>query len=49
MHKIGIIGAGPAGILASLEARKSGADVLLFDSNDVVGASCLSPAPVAAT
>ena len=41
MNKIGIIGAGPAGILASLEARKSGADVLLFDSNDVVGRKLL--------
>jgi predicted Rossmann fold flavoprotein len=41
MHKIGIIGAGPAGILASLEARKSGADVLLFDSNEVIGRKLL--------
>ena len=41
MNKIGIIGAGPAGILASLEARKSGANVLLFDSNDVVGRKLL--------
>ncbi len=41
MNKIGIIGAGPAGILACLEARKSGADVLLFDSNDVVGRKLL--------
>ena len=41
MQKIGIIGAGPAGILASLEAKKSGADVLFFDSNEVVGRKLL--------
>jgi predicted Rossmann fold flavoprotein len=41
MHKVGIVGAGPAGILASLEARKSGAEVSLFDSNDVVGRKLL--------
>ena len=41
MQKIGIIGAGPAGILAALEAKKSGADVLLFDSNEVIGRKLL--------
>lgn len=41
MQKIGIIGAGPAGIFASFEAKKSGAEVSLFDSNDVVGRKLL--------
>ncbi|MCD4673592.1 MAG: aminoacetone oxidase family FAD-binding enzyme [Anaerolineaceae bacterium] len=41
MLKLGIIGAGPAGIIASLEAKKLGADVLLFDSNEVVGRKLL--------
>ena len=38
---IGIIGAGPAGIFAALEAKKSGAEVLLFDSNDRIGRKLL--------
>ncbi|MDX9864313.1 MAG: aminoacetone oxidase family FAD-binding enzyme [Anaerolineaceae bacterium] len=41
MQTIGIIGAGPAGILAALEARKSDAEVLLFDLNDMVGRKLL--------
>jgi predicted Rossmann fold flavoprotein len=35
--KIAIIGAGPAGIMAALEARKKQADVLLIDANPSVG------------
>ncbi len=35
--KIGIIGAGPAGIIAALEARQSAAQVLLIDANGVIG------------
>ncbi|MBI9045583.1 MAG: aminoacetone oxidase family FAD-binding enzyme [Anaerolineaceae bacterium] len=36
MH-IGIIGAGPAGIMASLEAKKGNHDVDLFDANGLIG------------
>lgn len=36
-RRVGIIGAGPAGIMAALEAVRYGADVLLFDSNKMVG------------
>ena len=35
--RIAIIGAGPAGIMAALEARKKQADVLLIDANPSVG------------
>jgi predicted Rossmann fold flavoprotein len=41
MPKLGIIGAGPAGMVAALEARKAGVDVLLFDSNDILGRKLL--------
>jgi predicted Rossmann fold flavoprotein len=34
---IGIVGAGPAGIMAALEARRLGARVLIFDTNAMVG------------
>ena len=36
-RRIGIIGAGPAGIMAALEAARNGARVLLLDSNPLVG------------
>jgi predicted Rossmann fold flavoprotein len=36
-QRVGIIGAGPAGIMAALEAVRYGAHVLLFDSNMMVG------------
>lgn len=39
--RIGIIGAGPAGMMAALEACKSGAEVLLFDGNLSVGRKLL--------
>ena len=35
--KIGIVGAGPSGIIAALEARSQGAQVILFDANPIVG------------
>ena len=35
--KIAIIGAGPAGIMAALEARKKQAEILLIDANPSVG------------
>ena len=41
MKHIGIIGAGPAGMMAALEAAKRGARVLLFDSNPMVGRKLL--------
>lgn len=41
MTTIGIIGAGPAGVTAALEAQKHGAHVLLFDSNPSVGKKLL--------
>lgn len=37
MVKIGILGAGPAGIFAALTAAKKGAKVDLFDHNSVIG------------
>jgi predicted Rossmann fold flavoprotein len=37
MKSLGIIGAGPAGMMAALEARRLGLDVHLFDSNPRVG------------
>lgn len=36
-RRIGIVGAGPAGIMAALEAGRLGAHVSLFDTNEVVG------------
>lgn len=39
--RIGIVGAGPAGIMAALEAARLGAQVLLFDTNDIVGRKLL--------
>jgi predicted Rossmann fold flavoprotein len=39
--QIGIVGAGPAGMMAALEAAKCGARVLLFDTNRVVGRKLL--------
>jgi predicted Rossmann fold flavoprotein len=41
MNRLGIIGAGPAGMLAALEALKAGIEVLLFDANDAVGKKLL--------
>lgn len=38
---IGIVGAGPAGIMAALEAARRGARVTLFDTNAVVGRKIL--------
>jgi hypothetical protein len=38
---VGIVGAGPAGSMAALEAARLGAQVLLFDSNDRVGRKLL--------
>jgi predicted Rossmann fold flavoprotein len=39
--QIGIVGAGPAGMMAALEAAKGGARVLLFDTNRMVGRKLL--------
>jgi predicted Rossmann fold flavoprotein len=41
MGKVGIIGAGPTGMMAALEAAKRGTRVLLFDSNPMVGRKLL--------
>lgn len=41
MSRLGIIGAGPAGMMAALEARKKGREVVLFDANDRVGRKLL--------
>jgi predicted Rossmann fold flavoprotein len=41
MSMIGVIGGGPAGMTAALEARKSGAEVLLFDANPGLGRKLL--------
>ncbi|MCP4544483.1 MAG: aminoacetone oxidase family FAD-binding enzyme [Chloroflexi bacterium] len=41
MGKVGIVGTGPAGMMAALEAAKRGARVLLFDSNPMVGRKLL--------
>ena len=35
--KVGIIGGGPAGIIAALQARQAGAQVLLLDANPAIG------------
>ena len=40
-RRVGIIGAGPAGIMAALEAARCGARVLLLDSNSIVGRKIL--------
>ena len=40
-RQVGIVGAGPAGMMAALEAAKRGARVLLFDRNQVVGRKLL--------
>ena len=39
--RIGIVGAGPAGIMAALEATRQGAHVTLFDINQMVGRKLL--------
>ena len=41
VKQIGIVGAGPAGMMAALEAAKRGARVLLFDTNRMVGRKLL--------
>lgn len=38
-RRVGIVGAGPAGIMAALEAARLGAEVHLFDTNATVGRS----------
>jgi predicted Rossmann fold flavoprotein len=40
-QRVGIVGAGPAGIMAALQAAGRGAQVLLFDRNQVVGRKLL--------
>jgi len=35
--KIGVIGGGPAGMIAALQARQAGAQVLLLDANPTIG------------
>jgi hypothetical protein len=40
-RRIGIVGAGPAGMMAALEAARRGAQVLLFDTNPMVGRKLL--------
>ncbi|MBC7236586.1 MAG: aminoacetone oxidase family FAD-binding enzyme [Chloroflexi bacterium] len=40
-RRIGVVGAGPAGILAALEAAHLGARVLLFDTNPMIGRKLL--------
>ena len=37
MKRVSVIGAGAAGIFAALAAAEQGADVLLFEKNDIVG------------
>lgn len=37
MVRVAVVGAGPAGIMAAMEAARLGAEVLLFDTNDHVG------------
>ena len=41
MISVGIVGAGPAGMMAALEAARQGARVLLFDTNPLVGRKLL--------
>ena len=40
-YRIGVVGAGPAGIMGALEAAQRGARVLLFDTNAMVGRKLL--------
>lgn len=40
-RRIGIVGAGPAGMMAALEAARRGTEVLLFDTNPMVGRKLL--------
>ena len=40
-RSVGIVGAGPAGTMAALEAARLGADVTLFDTNATVGRKLL--------
>lgn len=40
-RRIGVVGAGPAGIMAALAAAARGAEVLLFDTNGTVGRKLL--------
>lgn len=35
--RVGVVGAGPAGIMAALAAAERGAETLLFDTNEMVG------------
>ena len=37
MNSVGIIGAGAAGIMTALAAAEAGADVSLFEKNNIVG------------
>jgi hypothetical protein len=39
--RVGIVGAGPAGVMAALEAARLGAQVLLFDTNETIGRKLL--------
>jgi predicted Rossmann fold flavoprotein len=39
--KIAVIGAGPAGMMAAIQAARAGAEVHLFDGNDMVGRKLL--------
>ncbi len=41
MSTVGIIGAGPAGILAAIESARRGNTTLLFDSNPAIGRKLL--------
>jgi len=40
-RRIGVVGAGPAGIMAALEAARQGVHVTLFDTNAIVGRKLL--------
>ena len=40
-RRVGVVGAGPAGIMAALAAAWAGAQVLLFDTNEIVGRKIL--------
>lgn len=40
-RRVGVVGAGPAGIMAALAAASCGAEVLLFDTNEIVGRKLL--------
>jgi len=39
--RVGVVGAGPAGIMAALEAARAGAEVHLYDTNAQVGRKLL--------